>query len=320
MQVIAWDLTGEYVIIYNEEELRQLLGKTGTVLSGEINHKPFYYQMKVGTPVRYNGTPTRTAQRGMLIRRDAWADLGLVPRPRRRLASAVDTQGSESLEASHAGASTPVQAGRMPDVPEYGDSTQSADEDIAVQHRGSPDEEVKAVKRLQRGVYRRRAAAPAPESDAASTVSLYGSELEPESATGPDPISSPALDTLLTAGRDGGTVSSCSNWCNTAIPPNPFPSTATPYTPLQLAPMPAPLSMPERLGYPDPCIYQAATNILRFQAQPAPVTREEELITIRVTRAQARLLHVLLQWHLDLGAGLQGTPAAELSEGYERSG
>ena len=50
--MIAWDVTGEYLIIYDEEKLRQLLVETKTVQNGEINHKPFYYQMKVGTPLR----------------------------------------------------------------------------------------------------------------------------------------------------------------------------------------------------------------------------------------------------------------------------
>ena len=58
IEAIAWDVTGEYVIVYNEEALRELLVKTGTVQNGEIKHKPFYYQMKVGHAAsKDHGTP-----------------------------------------------------------------------------------------------------------------------------------------------------------------------------------------------------------------------------------------------------------------------
>ena len=86
--------------------------------------------------------------------------------------------------------------------------------------------------------------------------------------------------------------------------------------------MPAPLvSMPERLVYyPDPCVYQAATNIVTFQAQPATIYEDEDVVTVRVTRAQARLLSVL-QSCLDLGSGQLEVMSAQagcgLYEGYE---
>ena len=141
--------------------------------------------------------------------------------------------------------------------------------------------------------------------DSATRSPLNPEEPQAESATGSYSISSPALDTFLTAAADATLYPA---WPEIAIPPNPSSGISMPYVPLQLPPMPAPLlSMPERVvSYPDPCVYQAATNILTFQAQPAPVNRDEDFVTVRVTRAQARLLSIL-QSHLDLKAGLQGS-------------
>lgn len=102
--VIAWDVTGEYVIIYHEEALRGLLLKTATSQTGrEVKHKMFYYQMNVSA---LRICPALTIVCSVMSRWCShhlavpnWTDLGLVPRAWRRPVQAAGPGGCESLEA-----------------------------------------------------------------------------------------------------------------------------------------------------------------------------------------------------------------------------